>query len=126
MKFKIATDSANRWVSQGQRLAAGTMQPTKEILPPPKFSVPRHVSALGNDAEFVAPSSGKHRQCVLLSPRENEVIRCFAQGLLYKETADALRISYSAVHKHQHKAFLKLGATNRSEAIRKWWDMGAR
>jgi len=60
--------------------------------------------------------------CPLLSPRENDVMRAFAKGLLYKEVADELSISYSAVHKHQHKAFLKLGVANRSEAIRKWQD----
>jgi DNA-binding NarL/FixJ family response regulator len=62
------------------------------------------------------------KNCPLLSPRENDVIRAFARGLLYKEVADQLKISYSAVHKHQHKAFLKLGVANRSEAIRKWQD----
>lgn len=66
------------------------------------------------------------RQCRWLTNRENDVIRCFAKGLLYKETAEELKISYSAVHKHQHKAFLKLRAGNRSEAIRKWWDIGCR
>ena len=45
---------------------------------------------------------------------------CFAKGLLYKETADELRISYSTVHKHQHSAFVKLHVANRTEAIVKW------
>ncbi len=45
-----------------------------------------------------------------------------AQGLLYKEIADNLNVSYSAVHKLQHKIFLKLQVTNRTEAVVKWLD----
>ena len=97
MKLKIAMDLASRWGSSA-----------------------------GNGAEVVRFSNGEERQCALLTRRENDVIRCFSNGLLYKETADALNISYSAVHKHQHKAFLKLRVSNRSEAIRKWWELGGR
>jgi DNA-binding CsgD family transcriptional regulator len=78
------------------------------------------------DAEADPTSEKGMRQCSQLTARENEVIRCFSYGLLYKETADRLKISYSAVHKHQHNAFRKLKAANRSEAVRKWWDMGCR
>ncbi len=42
------------------------------------------------------------------------------KGLLYKEIADELGISFSAVHKHQHNIFLKLHVGNRTEAILKW------
>jgi len=45
-------------------------------------------------------------------------MRCFAKGLLYKETAAELGISYSAVHKHQHNIFKKYDVTNRTEAMR--------
>ena len=57
---------------------------------------------------------------LLLSEREHQVMKCLVQGLLYKEIGDKLGLSYSAVHKHQHKIFLKLGVNNRSEAIEKW------
>src|SRR5215475_3995842 len=40
-----------------------------------------------------------------LSPRERQVMEHLAQGLLYKEIADCMAISYAAVHKHQHKIF---------------------
>jgi DNA-binding NarL/FixJ family response regulator len=56
----------------------------------------------------------------LLTHRENLVMKCLADGLLYKEIADRLKISYSAVHKLQHKIFIKLKVANRSEAISKW------
>lgn len=56
-----------------------------------------------------------------LTKREREVMSLLSRGLLYKEVADELRISYSAVHKHQHKIFKKLQVSNRSEASRKWF-----
>ena len=41
----------------------------------------------------------------------------FAQGLLDKEAADRMGISYALVHKIQHKIFVKLHVSNRTEAI---------
>lgn len=43
-----------------------------------------------------------------------------ANGLLYKEIADRMNVSYGAVHKLQHKIFLKLRVSNRTEAAVKW------
>jgi DNA-binding NarL/FixJ family response regulator len=57
-----------------------------------------------------------------LTPRENEILERLAEGLIYKEIADKLKISYSAVHKLQHRIFVKLDAGNRTEAIAKWRD----
>jgi DNA-binding NarL/FixJ family response regulator len=62
--------------------------------------------------------------CLLLSPRESEVLKNLAKGLLYKEISDKLGISYASVHKYQHKIFQKLQVSNRSEAIRIWLDSG--
>lgn len=59
-------------------------------------------------------------KCVLLNQREEKVMSCLAEGLLYKEISDKLGISYPMVHKYQHSAFRKLHAGNRSEAIRAW------
>ena len=55
-----------------------------------------------------------------LSGRENEVMKHLRQGLLYKEIADKMGISFTAVHKLQHKIFLKLQVSNRTEAVNKW------
>ena len=57
-----------------------------------------------------------------LTKRETDVMRCFAKGLLYKETAIELGISYPAVNKHEHNIFVKLGVGNRTEALNKWWE----
>ena len=73
---------------------------------------------------FVVGRSGSEKlslpKNIRLTARETEVMAGLAKGLLYKEIADELGISFSAVHKHQHKIFTKLGATNRTEAITKW------
>jgi DNA-binding NarL/FixJ family response regulator len=59
-----------------------------------------------------------------LSSREEEVLSGLADGLLYKEISDKLGISFAAVHKYSHNLYKKLGASNRSEAIRVWFDRG--
>lgn len=55
-----------------------------------------------------------------LNFRERHVLHKLAEGLLYKEIADSLGISYAAVHKCQHNIFKKLRVSNRSEAMRAW------
>ena len=57
-----------------------------------------------------------------LTVRENEVMALIAKGFPFKEVADHLGISFSAVHKHQHNTFRKLGVSNRTEALNKWSD----
>jgi DNA-binding NarL/FixJ family response regulator len=61
---------------------------------------------------------------LLLTPREKEVLRNLADGLLYKEISDKIGISYSAVHKYVDHIYRKLDVNNRSEAIRIWIDSG--
>jgi DNA-binding NarL/FixJ family response regulator len=60
---------------------------------------------------------------LLLSPREQEVISGLAEGLLYKEIAQKLGVSYATVHKYQHNIFKKLRVANRSEAMRVWLNL---
>jgi DNA-binding NarL/FixJ family response regulator len=55
-----------------------------------------------------------------LTVREISVIEYLAKGLLYKEIADEMGISFSSVHKLQHKIFVKLHVGNRTEAVNKW------
>jgi len=59
-----------------------------------------------------------------LTERENEVMGHLARGLLYKEIADDMNVSYAAVHKLQHKIFRKLQVTNRTEAVVRWLIIG--
>ncbi len=45
-------------------------------------------------------SKSKHKESELLSPREDEVLKCLANGMSNKEIADALFISESTVRIH--------------------------
>ncbi|MBE7499451.1 MAG: response regulator transcription factor [Verrucomicrobiales bacterium] len=68
-------------------------------------------------AAFQAPApSGPAER---LTPVEQEVLRCLARGLLYKEVAEALGIALGTVRTHVWRIYRKLQARNRTEAVRK-------
>jgi DNA-binding NarL/FixJ family response regulator len=54
-----------------------------------------------------------------LSARESEVLHYLAQGYLYKEIADVLKISYTTVNTHIRHIYEKLHVTSRTEAVSK-------
>jgi len=55
-----------------------------------------------------------------LSPRETEVLGLLVDGLLYKEIADQLGVSQSAVRHHIEHIYKKLHVRSRSEAITRY------
>ena len=55
-----------------------------------------------------------------LTAREARVLADLAEGYLYKEIQDHLRISPALLKKTQHAMFVKLGAGNRTEAVNEW------
>jgi DNA-binding NarL/FixJ family response regulator len=55
-----------------------------------------------------------------LSPREQEVLDCLAQGFLYKEIAEKLNISYETVHTYIRRIYEKLQVQTRTEAVAKF------
>lgn len=66
----------------------------------------------------VAPKNGSGRRArSLLSRRELHVLRQVAAGLSNKQIARHLGISEKTVRNHLSRAFNKLGATNRTEAV---------
>jgi DNA-binding NarL/FixJ family response regulator len=66
-------------------------------------------------------SSGPSNQAAEnLSPREQEVLDCLAQGFLYKEIADKLGISYETVHTYIRRIYEKLQVRTRTEAVAKF------
>jgi DNA-binding NarL/FixJ family response regulator len=67
-----------------------------------------------------APADAIAEASVRFTGREKQVLEGLEKGLLYKEIADQLGISFSAVHKYQHNIFVKLQANNRTEAIARW------
>ena len=85
-----------------------------------KFSARPDRSAPLERVAVNGPATG--REFTRLTEREHHVMNCLAKGLLYKEIADELRLSFSMVHKLQHRIFLKLHVNNRTEAVTKWRD----
>jgi DNA-binding NarL/FixJ family response regulator len=61
----------------------------------------------------------KNANALLLSPRENEVVKLLAKGLLYKEIADHLNIGTGTVRQYIHRIYDKLHVQNRTEALNK-------
>lgn len=55
-----------------------------------------------------------------LTPREQEILELLAQGYLYKEIADRLKISISTVRAHLHAIYEKLHVQSRTEAVVKF------
>lgn len=59
-----------------------------------------------------------------LSPREEKIICCIAEGLSYNDVAERLGISYHTVHTHIKKAYEKLQVSGRREALRRAHELG--
>ena len=55
-----------------------------------------------------------------LSTREQEVLDCLSHGLMYKEIAEKLGISYETVHTHIRRIYEKLQVRTRTEAVAKF------
>jgi DNA-binding NarL/FixJ family response regulator len=55
-----------------------------------------------------------------LSQREQEVLDCLSQGLIYKEIAEKLGISYETVHTYIRRIYEKLQVRTRTEAVAKF------
>ncbi len=60
------------------------------------------------------------RQTPSLTQREKAVMESLVSGLLYKEMAEQLKCSHAVIKKLQHSAFLKLGVTKNTDAVRCW------
>ncbi len=55
-----------------------------------------------------------------LSPREVEVLDYLVKGFSYKETSDAMGISYSTVHTHIERIYHKLHVQSRAQAVARY------
>jgi len=55
-----------------------------------------------------------------LSDREQQVLDLLSQGLIYKEIADKLQISYETVHTYIRRIYEKLQVRTRTEAVAKF------
>jgi DNA-binding NarL/FixJ family response regulator len=59
-------------------------------------------------------------QRALLSPREQAVLDCLAQGLAYKQIGDQLGISINTIRTHLRHIYEKLHVQSRTEAVAKY------
>jgi DNA-binding NarL/FixJ family response regulator len=55
-----------------------------------------------------------------LSPRELDVLNYLVKGFSYKETAEAMGISYSTVHSHIEHIYHKLHVQSRAQAVARY------
>jgi DNA-binding NarL/FixJ family response regulator len=65
-----------------------------------------------------APASTESTEA--LSPREQEVLDLLSHGLIYKEIAEKLGISYETVHTYIRRIYEKLQVRTRTEAVAKF------
>lgn len=112
------TSSARRWARAVRETIPGT---TATRLEPDPADLPGDKS--GNGGLRPGPDSGRGLLAegpLPLTIRESEVMGHLGRGLLYKEIAAKMGISFAKVHKLQHRIFTKLRVGNRTEAINKW------
>jgi DNA-binding NarL/FixJ family response regulator len=65
-------------------------------------------------------SAAAEAQTESLSEREQQVLDLLSQGLMYKEIADKLQISYETVHTYIRRIYEKLQVRTRTEAVAKF------
>jgi DNA-binding NarL/FixJ family response regulator len=65
-------------------------------------------------------SAASQQSTETLSSREREVLDCLARGLIYKEIAEKLGISYETVHTYIRRIYEKLQVRTRTEAVAKF------
>jgi DNA-binding CsgD family transcriptional regulator/GAF domain-containing protein len=116
-----ATRSRLTQLSVELRSASGTLDhmPVLRVVRPPHES---HVQAMmvrvGN------PDAAVDALPASLTTRELEVLRLMAAGCTNTAIAERLMIAEGTVKKHVMHVFRKLHATNRSEAVSRWFRSG--
>ena len=68
---------------------------------------------------FQEQQQGPNTEAAVLTTREKEVLEHLAKGMLYKEIAEQLGISFHTVRQHIGKIYEKLHVQNKTEAINK-------
>ena len=76
------------------------------------------VQSFQKPAAAAAPARGG--DLAELSEREQQVLDLLAQGLIYKEIAEKLGISYETVHTYIRRIYEKLQVRTRTEAVAKF------
>lgn len=69
---------------------------------------------------FQRPASAAASATENLSEREQQVLDLLAQGLIYKEIAEKIGVSYETVHTYVRRIYEKLQVRTRTEAVAKF------
>ena len=75
------------------------------------------LNEVGADGSHAEEASGKTRRHLLLSKREEDVLRLVAEGLTNKEIAQRLIVTENTVKTHVTSLFNKLGVDSRAQAV---------
>jgi LuxR family maltose regulon positive regulatory protein len=84
---------------------------------PPRERAPRVHAQRQQTVEAVLPG-------LQLSPREQEVLRCIADGASNQQIADDLYVTVGTVKRHLHNIFGKLDANSRTKAVARARELG--
>jgi NarL family two-component system response regulator LiaR len=90
----------------------------KEVLVPAEAPAP----VTSNTAPF-APNAA-HQQTLRITARELEILTLIARGLSNREIATQLFVSENTVKTHCARAFDKLGAARRTQAVQRGKELG--
>jgi two-component system, NarL family, response regulator LiaR len=91
------------------------------LLPPQERIVEVAVPAPGKP-QWIPDQAARER--LGITPRELEVLQLVARGLSNREIGEALFVSESTVKTHCSRAFDKLGARRRTEAVKRSKELG--
>jgi DNA-binding CsgD family transcriptional regulator len=102
----------------GSRETAGETVAAKEMLAPAETPSP-----LAADSAPFSPDTAR-RQTLGITPRELEILNLIARGLSNREIAAQLFVSENTVKTHCSRAFNKLGAARRTQAVQRGKELG--
>jgi ATP/maltotriose-dependent transcriptional regulator MalT len=79
---------------------------------------------LKNEKELnLIPQNGHAKQIPnTLTTREKEIVALLDKGMLYKEIAESIDVTLGTLKQYVHIIYEKLGVSNRTEAINKFYS----
>jgi len=91
-----------------------------------RVTSPSPSPSAGGNSRVPRPSESSRSGAGRLDQRETQFIRLLAEGLLYKEIKERMKISTGILRKLQRRAYHKLGAQNRTEAVNRWQELSGK
>ncbi|SEF95275.1 transcriptional regulator, LuxR family [Bryocella elongata] len=105
----------------GQRLTARAKPVVREVVVR-EIEVREVMVAAEPNVPFVMDEA--RREALAITPREMEILALVAEGLSNREIAERLFVSENTVKTHCSRAFDKLGAKRRTQAVQMGKEMG--